>query len=236
MVTQRSTTIAFVLLILASLLSGWCLPAFYAWTDSDQSRPSPLLWQMPMCVAAAATIFCAVLPWLRIADVTRVEPASKKQFGLKQLLIFVALFAGVLALLAKAPNVGGGFVTVGMIAYFVRFFWRNPAHRLAAAALAACMVLPYTWLISYSELDRLIPAVVTMIGIFPTFFPAAWLCYLVGERFRDHHAIGFLLTAAELAVGLWLIRLGPKRTIAYLIFAMIFSWVGSLAFYQMMRA
>ena len=42
-----------------------------------------------------------------------------------------------------------------------------------------------------------------------------------------------LLTAAELTVGIWLIRLGPRRAIAFTLLAFLTATIGSLAFYQL---
>lgn len=65
---RYSTTLIFATFIVASLLVGWFLPAFYAWTDSDQSRPSPLLWQIPLSSAIVGVVFCVALPWLPIVS------------------------------------------------------------------------------------------------------------------------------------------------------------------------
>jgi len=71
----------FTLFIAISVFAGWNIPAFYEWTDSDQSRPSPLLWQVPLAVAINSFIFCLALPWLPIAgdhanDTIRISAAG----------------------------------------------------------------------------------------------------------------------------------------------------------------
>ncbi len=42
-----------------------------------------------------------------------------------------------------------------------------------------------------------------------------------------------LLTAVEVVIGIGIVRLGPKRTIAYLLLVMQLSLLGSLMFYQL---
>ncbi len=55
-----------VALILISATCGWFVPAFYDWTGADQSRPSPLMWQVPLAVAIGAFLFSVALPWIPI--------------------------------------------------------------------------------------------------------------------------------------------------------------------------
>ncbi|WP_144054752.1 hypothetical protein [Rhodopirellula europaea] len=110
----------------------------------------------------------------------------------------------------------------------------KPANaRLPATALLACMILPYAWVVRHEELDRILPALISMFPGMPTFYPAAIVGGWFGQPFHDSGWIAMLLTTAELAVGIWLIRLGPKRTIAFSLLAMLTAAIGSLAFYQL---
>ena len=120
-----------------------------------------------------------------------------------------------------------------MFAYFIAFCVRYPEHRMASTALLACMILPYAWIVGYDELDRLLPALAVMIAGMPAFLPAAFLSQMFGQHFQESQWLAFLLTAFELAIGIWMIRLGRKRTIAYLLLVMLVSAVGSLGFYMM---
>jgi hypothetical protein len=92
---------------------------------------------------------------------------------------------------------------------------------------------PVTGVVRYDELDRILPTVVWMTAGLPTFYPAALIGGILGQHFQDSQWIVLLLTAAELAMGTWLIRRSPKRTIAYSLFVMLMSAIGSLAFYQL---
>ena len=126
-----------------------------------------------------------------------------------------------------------GLACAAAFTYLIAFGIRNPSHRLAASALFACMILPYAWVIGYDELDRLLPTFFVMIGGMPAFIPAVLLGQLLGNHFQESQWLAFLLTALELVIGIWMIRLGPKRTIAYLLVVMLVSVVGSLGFYMM---
>ncbi|TWU46564.1 hypothetical protein [Rubripirellula reticaptiva] len=229
-----SRTPIFPLYIAASLLIGWFIPGFYAWTDSDQSRPSPLLWKVPLWSAIASAAFCIALPWLPITSKSANDaPRTPMRFSVRTLLMITAGVAVAIPLLAKFPIVVSGIACAGAFAYFIAFCVRNPQHRMAGSALIACMILPYAWVVGYDELDRILPALVVMIAGMPAFLPAALLSQVFGQHFQESQWLAFLLTALELVIGIWMIRLGPKRTIAYLLLVTLISAVGSLGFYMM---
>ncbi len=224
----------FPLFIAVSLLVGWFIPAFYAWTGSNQSRPSPLLWTVPLWSAIASAAFCMALPWLPIkANPSCDARWTPIRFSVRTLLILTTGFAVAIPFFAKLPLLVSGIVCGGAFAYLIAFCVRNPQHRVAAAALVACMILPYSWLVGYGELDRVLPALVAMVAGMPAFLPAAWLSQMFGQHIQESQWLAFLLTALEIVIGMWTIRLGPKRTIAYLLFVMHVSAVGSLGFYMM---
>jgi len=224
----------FPLFIVASLLVGWFIPGFYASTDSDQSRPSSLLWKVPLWSAIASATFGMALPWLPITSKSASDtPRTPMRFSVRTLLMTTAGVAVVIPLLAKFPLVVSGIVCAGVFAYFIAFCVRNPQHRMAGSALVACMIMPYAWVVGYDELDRVLPNLAIMIAGMPAFIPAAMLSQLFGQQFLESQWLMFLLTALELGVGIWMIRLGPKRTIAYSLLVMQVSAVGSLGFYMM---
>ena len=224
----------FPLLIVVSLLVGWLIPPFYAWTDSDQSRPSHLLWKLPLSSAIAAAAFCVALPWSPITSKSSgdTQPAPMR-FSVRTLLMITAGVAVAIASLAKFPLVVSGIGCACAFAYFIWFCVKHPAHRMAGSALIACMILPYAWLVGYEELDRVLPTLAVMIAGMPAFLPAAFLSQMFGQHFQESQWLTFLLTALELLIGIWMIRLGPKRTIAYLLLVLQVSAFGSLCFYRL---
>ncbi|WDQ17119.1 hypothetical protein [Rhodopirellula sp. P2] len=224
----------FQLFIGGSLLVGWLIPSFYAWTDSDQSRPSSLLWKVPLGSSIASLAFCLVLPWLPIRrQASSDAPRTSMRFSVRTLLILTAGVAIAIPLLAKFPLGVSAIVCAGAFAYFIAFCVRNPQHRMAAATLFACMALPYAWVVGYKELGRIFLDLVVMFAGMPAFLPAAMLSQVFGQHFLESQWLAFLLTALELVLGIWMICLGPKRTIAYLLLVMQMSAVGSLGFYML---
>ena len=225
------------LFIAVSLLVGWFLPGFYGWTDSDQSRPSPLLWQVPLCSAIGSVAFCMALPWLPITIKPSDAAARPRiRFSLRTLLMFTTGVAVAIAFLVRFPLFMSGIMCAGAFAYVLAFCVRNPQHRMAAATLVACMVLPYAWVFGYKELGRILPDLAVMFAGMPAFVPAILLGPLFGQNMHETPWLTFLLTALELATGIWMIRLGPKRTIAYLLLVMQLSILGSLLCYMLVRA
>lgn len=230
-------TVAFVLPIAFSLAVGCLVPGFYQWTDSDQSRPSPLLWQVPAGIAAGSLLFCFALPWLPSIPSPSCEESRKDlRFNLRSLLIVTTCIAICIPLGLKWPLLVCGVFCFAAFLYLVAFAARNASSRLPSFALLACMLLPYSWVISYDELGRILPAIPMLLGSFPSLVPGAFLGYLFGQPFQEVQWLTYLLTAAELMVGVWLIRLGPKPTIAYLLVVMQISLLGSLAFLQLCLA
>jgi hypothetical protein len=227
----------FPLFIAVSLLIGWSIPNFYIWTDSDQSRPSPLLWQVPLGLAILSLGLCVALPWLPIARKSSLDsPRQQLRFSLRGLLLTTTVAAVAIPLLAKFPLVVSGIVCAGSFAYFIAFCVRNPQHRLAASALVASMTLPYAWLVGYQELERVLPELLIMFAGLPAFVPAALLARLFGQNMQHTLWLAFLLTSLEMVIGIWMIRLGPKLTIAYFLLVMQLSALGSLALHMLVLA
>lgn len=245
--------LAWSIFVAASIFVGFFIPGFYEWTDSNQSRPSPLLWKVPLGSAVAAFAFTLLLPWLPIRRSQEPKPeepgpeASRSQdpgsnsgaerrplrYGVKTLMLITAGVALTAALLINAPWVAGSIALGGSVIQTIRCAVKRPIHRPALVGLVGCMILPYAWLVEYDELDRMLPELLIMLPAMPTFLPAAILGGFLGQHAQESVWIALLLTALELAVGLWVIRLGPKRTIAYLLGVIHLSAFGSLVFYQL---
>ncbi|EMI40761.1 hypothetical protein [Rhodopirellula sp. SWK7] len=108
---------------------------------------------------------------------------------------------------------------------------KNP--ELTCRAPIFPLFIAVSLLVGYEELDRILPALAVMIAGMPAFLPAALLSQVFGQHSQESQWLAFSLTAFELAIGIWIIRLGPKRTITYFLLVMQISAVGSLGFYMM---
>jgi hypothetical protein len=225
------------LLIGVSLIIGWFIPWFYEWTESDQSRPSPLLWKVPVSMVIASVLFCLALPWLPIKPQSSSDaPQTRIRFSVRTLLIITAGIAIAIPVIAKIPLIASGILCAGAYASLTALGVRNSQHRMAAVALIGCMTLPFIWIIGYGELGRILPELAVIFAGMPAFIPAALTCRLSGLNMHDANWLLFLFTALEIAIGIWMIRLGPKRTIAYLLFVMHLSALGSLALHMLVLA
>lgn len=227
----------FVSLMVCAGVLGNSIPAFYEWTDSDQSRPSSLLWQFPLGLLIVSFGFCCLLPWIPITKrQAEGELGGGRRFSLLFLLVVTSLVAVGIVVGMKFPEIVAGIVGISALVYCTYFFIRFAEHRLAVTALVICMLAPYAWLATYDELERLLPALPVFFGGMPTFLPGMWLAMLLGVGRQDFPWVACVLTATEVMAGLWMIGLGPKRTIAFLLFAMQVSLLSSLVFHQLILA
>jgi hypothetical protein len=237
-ISKRLTQLPiFPLLIAASFLVGWFIPAFYDWTGSDQSRPSPLIGKTALGLIVGVIVVSAVLPWLPITNAAKgTDQAVRVRFKIRTMLVTTAAVAVVIAALIKLPMVVSGILCGSAFCYVVRFWILYRHYRLPTAALLACMCLPFVWIIAYDEFDNIFPAILSIVSGLPAFFPAGLIGYLAGQNSRDVMWLAVLLTGTEMVVGTWIIRLGPRRTIAYLMFVLLMSTFGSFGLNALVRA
>jgi hypothetical protein len=152
------------------------------------------------------------------------------------MLAITAAFAMAIAALIRFPMVVSGSLCAIAFCYVVRFWILYRHYRWQTAALLACMCLPFVWIIAYDELDNLLPAILWMASGLPAFFPACLIGSLIGQNSHDVMWLSVLLTGAEIVIGIWIIRLGPRRTIAYLVFVLLMSTFGSIGLNALVRA
>lgn len=239
MATRFSISIlpVYLTLIVVSFLIGWFIPGFYDWTGSDQSRPSPLIVPTAVGLVVGAIVVWAILPWLPIAeDAPDADKLPRVRFTSRTLLLITTAMAIVLAVATKFPMVVSSVLCTLVFCYAIWSCIRSRQHRWPTMALLACMVLPYVWLPFYDEIDNMLPAILWLAAGLPAFLPAALIASLFGPITNDVNCLAILLTAAEMAIGLWLIRLGPRRTIAYLVLVLLMSTIGSFGLNALVRA
>lgn len=227
----------FLMLIAVSFLFGWFIPAFYDWTGSDQSRPSPLIGQTAWGMTAVALIVWSVLPWLPIADASQeTEPAVRVRFKLRTLFAVTGVAALVIAAITRIPTLVSGGLCVITLCYVVRHWILHPRHRLPITALLACMFLPFVWIVGYRELSNILPTILWAAPGLPSVLPMMIIGRWVGQHGEELFWLSTLLTSAEIVIGVWMIRLGPRRTIAYLVLVLLISTFGSFVLNALLRA
>jgi hypothetical protein len=227
----------FQLLIAVSLLVGWFVPGYYDWTGSDQSRPSPLVWQTALGLIVGAIIIWAALPWIRVADeVPGTDQWVQVRFTSRAMFLMTAAVAFVIVAVTKFPMVVSGGLCAFAFCYVVWFWSRYRQHRWQTTALMACIWFPFVWIIAWDDFENIFPAILWIAGGMPAFVPAILIGKLFGQNPHDVMWLGVLLTGAEMTVGTWIIRLGPRRTMAYLVFVLLMSTFGSFGLNSLIRA
>ena len=226
----------FPLLIAVSFLVGWFIPRYYDWTDSDQSRSSPLVGQTALGLIVGSIVIWAVLPWVPVAEaVSGAAQSARVRFTTRAMFLMTAVVAVVIVTFTKFPLVASGGLCAFAFCYVVWFWSRFRQNRFQTTALLACMWLPFVWIIAWDELDNLSEILWIAAGI-PALFPALFIGSLFGQNPHEAMWLAVLLTGAEMAVGTWIIRLGLRRTIAYVVFVFLMSTFGSFVLHALMRA
>jgi len=222
-------------LMLIGGISGWLIPDFYDWTGADQSRPAPLMWQVPLGLSLIALLFCILLPSIPVAGWADELPRRSLQFQLQTLLIFTAVVAVAIAAGTKYPLAVANacFVLSLLAALGAALLCRQ--WRLPIAALLACQFMPFVWLFGYEELSN-VRLMLPMAAGLPNLLPAALVGYLLGWNLHEGGWVSIVITAAQIAVGLGLIRLGTKRAVAYLLFSLLSALMSSLILNALLRA
>ena len=234
-VTTRPSKQIFPLLIAVSFVVGWFVPAFYEWTGTDQSRPSPLIGQTASGLTIGAIVVCLLLPWLPIAgDAPQNSRTSAVRFNIRTVLVVTAVLAAIMAALMKFPAAVGGGLCAIAVCYLVRFWILHRGFRWQSAALLACMYLPFVWIVHADHLHVRLTTIWMALGL-PALVPTMWISRLVGQHVEKSAWISMLLTGAQLVLGIWMIRLGPRRTIAYLLFILLMSTFGSFVLNALLR-
>jgi hypothetical protein len=234
--TNIARFLIFALLIAASCLVGWFIPRYYDWTGSDQSRSSPLVGQTALGLIVGAIMIWAVLPWVPVAEeVSGAAQSVRFRFTTRTMVLTTAAVAVLIVTFTKFPLVASGGLCAFAFCYVVWFWIRFRQQRLQTTALLACMWLPFVWIVAWDELDYSFEILWLAAGI-PAYFPALMIGSLFGQNPHDAMWLAVLLTGAEMTIGAWIIRLGPRRTIAYIVFVLLMSTFGSFVLHALMRA
>lgn len=183
------------------------------------------------------SVICLLLPWLPLETEAQEDTHNSHQrYTLKNLLVLTTVMAIVTVALMKFAMVASCLLSG---AAFLNYAWlvvRHPQLRWRAAALLSCMCLPFVWFIGYGEIANIWRGLLAIAAGLPMLLPAAWLASWFGTNFHSEPWISILLTGLELLVGTWLISLGTKRAIAYLVFALLVSVFSSFGLHALVLA
>jgi hypothetical protein len=169
------------------------------------------------------------------SDQSRSSPlVAQTAVGVLLCGIIVCLTLPWLPIEFDPPAADRGGVHAIALCYVVRLCVLCRSVRWPVASLLACMYFPFAWAIS--SIDQ--PNVFHILSAFA--LPAIFLILLVGGLLHQHSEnlvwLSMVLTSVELLIGVWLLRLGLRRFIAYLVFVLIASRYGSFVLHALMRA
>jgi len=224
--------IAIILVVLSSVL-GFLVHPFYDWTGSDQSRPSPLLWRVPLIIASLLALICLALPWLKIP---RADESGKPfRFKLGQLLMATAGAIVVAVVVSRLPPLVACFLVLAMAIMIIMTGIRDKQYLAPTAAMFGVMYLPYLWLAFHFEFDADLPESLGMLLGLPGFLPSLFVSRMVGQHISESSWLPPLITSGMLAIGFVLIRVGPRVTLVYFCLLLMVSLIGSLGLNAALR-
>lgn len=230
----------FGILLVGILIIGLMIPTFYEWSGADQNRSSPQTVRTLRLVAVFLLIFLLALPWIPSkrpveikadldADADPTPGPRRFQFNVRTLLIAMSLVAVAIVALGSYRL---DFCVLLIIASLAFCMW-SVTHCLSwkwqMATLVGCMYFPWAWAFIDKSIHKNLDwnMLIAAFGL-PSFVPSMFLARLVDRRIEDSPWILIVLTAIELAIGFWMIRLGPKRTIVWMIAVVCCSLLGSM--------
>ena len=230
-----STLLLFM--VVASVAVGLLIPAYYDWTGSDQSRPSPLLLPTAIGILLAGIGCCAALAWISFPSTSSDANEGKPhQFSIQMILVLTAVVAVLLAAFGALPKgLLSGILLSSTLSFLAHRCYRDHSSRLPVATMLSAMYFPYAWIFTWRSAQDAFPEILWMGWGLPAFFHLM----LLGGLFEQHSSeltwFSTLLTTVMLAIGIWMIQLGRKRLLVYLIFLLISSVYGSFILNALVR-
>ena len=228
-------SVCFPVLVLGLFILGVSIPGLYDWSGADQSRSSPQMECAFWVLIGAAILAWLTLPWLPMRRDDVGERPRGFQFGVRGLFLVTSFVAVVIAglvnmalLTCVCSSFLAFFVASRAVAIHLSWRWQLPM-------LLASMYLPYMWVLTSGEFDELEWHLLAGLFGLPAFFPSIVIGSMLGMHLEKGIWLLLLITAIEIAFGTWMVRLGPRRTIAWSIFVVLVSLVGSMGLHALMR-
>ena len=235
---RNRETLVFLSFIVVSAAVGWGIPWFHDWSGTQQSHRSPLIFRMGIALTAGGIALCFLLPRLllpRHTSESAKQPPIWFRFTMRRVLVVIALTA---IWVGGSPQLDVAVCRFNFIGIFCYAGWllrHNQADRWAVVALFSCMYLPFLWLGLDRGLLQMLELPAVIIGL-PAFVPQLLIGVVIGQRTVEWFWMGAVLTAIQMRVGFWMIHLGPKPTITFLIYSLLASLFGSFLLYEGLRA
>lgn len=233
-----ASSVNFVLgtLIAASLVVGCLIPSFYEWTGSNQSHSPPIVSQTGAALLGIAVVIWCLLPWMRWTDHQPPPVSSPSRYTIRTLLLATALIATYIASRAHFPLMASGILGAVTLCYAIRFAYQHPTYRWATVTLLSCLWLPFAWTILPRGTEGILLMNPAIGSGMPGIFPSLLVAFGLNQGPDNSLWLAALITCIEVLIGIWIIPLGPRRMIAYLVLVLLLSTVGSFALNSLVRA
>ena len=229
----NSKVIFFPMLVVEILVLGLMIPTFYEWSGADQSRPSPYVPIVFCAFLGFVIVAWIALPWLpqreKVIDVNPepVENPWKFQFNSRALIIVTSLVAFTIAAITSYGLITAVWIIMLPIFFSAWFVMRDLSTRWKLAALLACMYFPYAWVVLPGAFKGIGSAQIFGALGLPTFVPTILLGQLLEQRLDENIFALLSITGIELAIGIWIVCSGPRRAVAWILFVLFLSFIGS---------
>lgn len=226
----------FLFLVAVSLFVGGYIPAFYDWSGANQSRSAPVVNYLAIGLVASCLLVCITLPWLPLPDPPRAEQKFK-WFRLIPWGVLAGIIAGIVwHFVSPATSIYSlGFVPLSIALICQGLDWTaSPGLRWRIVSLAGCLYLPLFW-VTNPTIVKGLGSQLVIITALPALLPAVFFGRLFNTNAEHQWWLAQAMTSIEIVIGLWMIHLGTRRALAWLIFLFLQSTLGSFVFNALLR-
>lgn len=224
-----------LIFIAVSFAIGCSIPAFYEWSGADQSRSPPILGYTALALMISGASVCLALPWLPIASAGSVATSTTIRFNIRTLLIATAACALVIAALMQFPLVVSGALYLVALFSAIWFAVMVVERRWQTIALLATLYLPFSWIFTTAA-EWHISATTLLLSLgFPALLPTLLISSWTRHPAHSMSWLSLLLTSLALLSGIFIIRVGPRLTIAYLVLVLLTATFGSFVLNALVR-
>ena len=235
--TGRLEVSLYVAVITLATVIGFSVHGFYDWTGADQSYAPPILGYTALGILIALCLGWSILPFLQIPRDESLEAfANRLKISTRTLLGLTTACAFLLVLLIKFPVVISSVLFGLTLVLMIYLIWNLPPIRLRIAALLASMYCPYLWLVGYASTHAGLSAVPLMYLGLPGHLPLLFASRFLQEHPGENFWLAVTFSSVQLLVGCWLLIIGARRGIAYLLFMLASAVIGSFVLNALLRA
>lgn len=221
-------------LAVLSVLAGLFIPEFYDWSGADQSRSAPVIGWVAIGIMIADVVLIVLLAMMHtLREKSSDATTSTWRFGMSHILIITTCVALFLAIAKWASiYVACRLLQLGVVVVGVWVAVQFPRVRFWIAWILFLQIAPFLWLVRDPSFSNAGSELLAILSCLPTLMPAA---LFVSANHESMQWILTLLTTAELAMGIWLSYLGPKRVIAWGIVVLTLSVFSSFVLNALIR-